>query len=75
MTGTQVAVSSAITAANLLTASGDKIIREGSIATELVYADNGVISLFAGTAYTNDAGTAAGLLRVHVTYRVHTTGL
>jgi hypothetical protein len=70
----QVTVSSAITAASLLTASADKILRLGSIATELVHADNGAISL-QGTAYTNDAGTAAGLLRVHVTYRVHTTGL
>ena len=74
VTGTQVAMSSAITDASLLTASGDKMLRLGSIATELVYADNGVISLY-GTAFTNDGGTVAGLLRVHITYRVHTTGL
>jgi len=74
VTGTQVAVSGAITDANLLTASGDKMLRLGSTATELAHADNGVISL-QGTALTNNGGTAAGVLRVHVTYRVHTTGL
>ena len=74
VTGTQVAMSSAIAAANLLTASADKIIRVGAIATETVFADNGAISL-KGTAYTNDAGTAAGALRVHITYRKHTTEL
>jgi len=75
VTGTQVAVSSAITAATLLTASADAIIHVNAIATEVVYADNGAISLFAGSAYTNNGGTAAGQLRVHLTYRVHTTGL
>ena len=75
VTGTQVAVSSALTDASLLTASADKILRLGSTATELVYADNGAISLFAGTPYTNDGGTAAGLLRIHVTYKLHDTGL
>lgn len=70
----QVTMSGTITDSNLLTASADKMLRLGSIATEVVYADNGIISL-TGTAYTNDGGTAAGMLRVHVTYRVHTTGL
>lgn len=70
----QVAMSGAITDANFLTASSDKMIRLGATATEVVYADNGIISL-AGTAFTNNSGTAAGMLRVHVTYRVHTTGL
>jgi len=73
--GAQVAMSSAITAATLLTASADAMIRVGAIATETVYADAGIISLYAGTAYTNNAGTAKGALRVHITYRVHTTGL
>ena len=71
--GAQVTVSGAITGANLLEASGDKMLRLGCIATELVFADNGVISLY-GTALTQP-GAAAGVLRVHVTYRKHTTGL
>ena len=74
VTGAQVASSSAITGASLLEASADKMLRLGCIATELVPADNSIISLY-GTALTNDGGTAAGLLRVHVTYRRHTTGL
>ena len=74
VTGTQVAMSSALSQATLLTGSADAMMRVSAIPTETVYSDNGVISLFAGTAYTNDGGTAAGLLRVHVTYRVHTTG-
>ncbi len=73
VTGTQVTVTGAITGANLLEASGDKMLRLGSIATELVHADNGVISL-TGTALTQP-GTAAGVLRAHITYRRHTTGL
>ena len=73
VTGTQVTVTGAITGANLLEASGDKMLRLGSISTELVHADNGAISLN-GTALTQP-GTAAGVLRVHITYRKHTTGL
>ena len=71
--GTQVTVSSAITSASLLTAAEDKILRLGSIATELSPAAGGAISLN-GTLLTNP-GTAAGALRVHLTYRIHTTGL
>jgi len=73
VTGTQVAVSSAITGASLLEAAADKMLRLGSTATELVHADNGAISL-KGTALT-DPGTAVGVLRAHVTYKLHTTGL
>jgi hypothetical protein len=73
VTGTQVAVTGAITGASLLEAAADAILRLGSTATELVYADNGAISLH-GTALTQP-GTAAGELRVHITYRKHTTGL
>ncbi len=71
--GAQVTVSSAITGANLLEAAGDKMLGLGSTATELVFADNGVISLY-GTALT-DPGTAVGTLRCYVTYNVITTGL
>ncbi len=74
VTGTQVSVSSAITDASLLTASTDKMLSLRSIATELVHADNGAISLTA-SEYTNNAGTAAGFLTVHLKYRIHTTGL
>lgn len=74
VTGTQVSVSSAITDASLLTASADKILRLGSIATELAHADNGAISLKSTLVYTNP-GTAAGLLRIHLKYRMHATGL
>ncbi len=70
----QVAMSSAISQATLLTGSGDAMIRVSAIATETVYSDAGIISLYAGTKITNP-GTAEGLMRVHVTYRVHTTGL
>ena len=73
VTGTQVAVTGAITGASLLEASGDAILGLGSTATELTYADNGAISLF-GTALTQP-GSAAGELRVHITYRKHTLGL
>lgn len=71
--GTQIASTDTITGANLLEASADAILRLGCIATELVLVDNSAISL-AGTALTNP-GTAAGVLRAHITYRVHTTGL
>lgn len=70
---TQVTVTGAVTGANLLEASGDKMLGLGSTATELVFADNGIISLF-GTALT-DPGTAVGVLRCYVTYNVITTGL
>jgi hypothetical protein len=73
--GAQVAMSSAFSQATLLTGSADAMMRVSAIATETVYSDAGIISLFAGTELTNDGGTAAGLLRVHITYRVHTTGL
>ena len=69
----QVTVSGAITGANLLEAGGDKILQLGAIATELVPLVGGAISIN-GTALTNP-GTATGSLRVHLTYRKHTTGL
>jgi len=71
--GTQVTLSSAITGADLLEAAGDKVLRLGAIATETIPLVGGDLSI-AGTALT-DPGTAAGVLRVHVTYRIHTTNL
>jgi len=73
VTGTQVAVTGAVTGANLLEAATDAMLGLGSTVTELVYADNGAISLF-GTEITQP-GTAAGVLRCYVTYNVITTGL
>ena len=67
------AVSTAVTGASLLEAAGDKILRLGSIATELSPTVGTGLSI-AGTALTNP-GTAEGELRVHITYRVHTTNL
>lgn len=71
--GSQVTVSSAVTGANLLEASGDKLLRLGAIATEVVPLVGGALSI-TGTSLIN-GGTAVGTLRVHLTYRVHTTGL
>lgn len=67
------AFTSAITAANLLTAAGDKVLTIKSIATELPLTVGTAISL-RGTAYTQP-GTAAGVLRVYTTYRQILTGL
>jgi hypothetical protein len=66
-------VTSAITSANLLGAAGDKILRLGAIATEVAPLVNTGLSL-SGTAYTQP-GTAAGVLRCYITYRVLTTNL
>jgi len=71
--GTQVTVSGAITGAELLEAAADKLLQLNAIATELAPAAGSAISI-AGTALTQP-GTAAGVLRVHVTYKVHATGL
>ena len=71
--GSQVTVSDTITGANLLEASGDKVLRLGAIATEVVPLVGGAISI-TGTALTQP-GTALGSLRVHLTYRQHATGL
>lgn len=68
-----VAVSSAVSKANCVGAVGDKVFRIGSIDTEISLPVNTAISLN-GTAYTQP-GTAAGVLRCKVRYRVHTTGL
>jgi len=71
--GTQVSVSSAVTSANLLGATSDKIVRLSSIPTQLAVTVAGAISLNSTTFTKNTS--AEGLLRVQVTYRRHTTGL
>lgn len=68
-----VAQSSAVSKANCLGASGDKVYRVGAIATEVSLPVGSTINLY-GTAFTQP-GTAAGVLRVQLNYRIHTTGL
>lgn len=68
-----VAQTTAMTDTNCITANGDKVFRLGAIATEKSLPVGSTINL-AGTAFTNP-GTAAGVLRVKVTYRTITTGL
>ena len=69
-----VALSGATTAANLLGAAGDKIVQVNPLSTAgIVKTANTGINL-KSTAWTQP-GTAAGVLRVHVQYRIHTTNL
>ena len=68
-----VAQSSAITATNCIKATGDKVYKLNAIATETSLPVGSTINLY-GTAYTNP-GTAAGVLRVQVAYRIHETNL
>ena len=69
-----VALSTTIAGADLLEAAGDKIVQVNALAaSDQALAENKPITL-KGTALTQP-GTAAGVLRAHVTYRVHTTGL
>lgn len=69
------AITGVVTSANLLGAAGDKIVafRPLSVAALPVTANAG-ISMNSVTAWTQP-GTAAGVLRVYVNYRVITTGL
>jgi len=74
-TGTQVAVSTSIAAADMWTKASDSMIQVNALAaTDQVHVVNGGISLYAGSAPTQP-GTAAGTVRIAVTYRRHTTGL
>jgi len=71
---TATALSAAIAGADLLEAAGDKIVQVNALAaTDQALVENMPLSL-KGTALTQP-GTAAGVLRCHVAYRVHTTGL
>lgn len=67
------AVSSALTDTNCFKATADAIVRVGAIATEKVLTANSTINI-AGTAFTQP-GTAAGVVRVYITYRQIATGL
>jgi len=63
----------AIAGADLLEASGDKIVMLTPIAATDLPMTVGTSLNLQGTALT--AGTGAGVLRCNVTYRIHTTGL
>lgn len=68
------AVSGATTSANLLGAAGDKIVYVAALAAAgVALTENSTLNL-SSTAWTQP-GTAAGVLRVKVAYRVHASGL
>lgn len=68
------AVSDAVSSANLLGAAGDKIASVACLsAAENVLTANSTLNI-ASTAWTQP-GTAAGVLRVRITYRSHPAGL
>lgn len=69
------AVSAAIAKADLLADTADDIAYVNALsAADIKLTANSTINLFAGTAFTQP-GTAAGVLRCKVAYRVHTSGL
>jgi len=68
-----VAVSGSIATADLITKAGDTVINLSALTTDHVLGVNSNINL-ASTAVTQP-GTAAGVIRAKVTYRVITTGL
>lgn len=68
-----VAASGAIATADLITKAGDTVIALHGVSTDYVIGVNSNINL-ACTAVTNP-GTAAGVIRAKVAYRVITTGL
>lgn len=71
---TATAFTAAIAGADLLEAASDKMVQVNALsATDQVLVANMAISL-KGTALTQP-GTAAGVLRCHVSYRIHTLGL
>lgn len=69
------AITGAVTSANLIGAAGDKIVRFDPLSTAALPVSVGVnISMVSTTAWTQP-GTAAGVLRVQTSYRIHKTGL
>ena len=69
-----VSVSPVIADADLLLAAADQIVHVRALAAaDYDLPANAAINL-KSSAVTNP-GTAAGVIRVHLTYRVHTTGL
>ena len=69
-----VAFSAPIAGADLLEAAGDKIVMVTPLAAVDLPMTVGTDLAFKGTALTQP-GTAAGVLRVHIKYRIHTTNL
>lgn len=68
------AITGVVTTAQLLGAAGDKVVQLYPLATAAHALSVGDGLSLKGTAYTQP-GTAAGVLRVQITYRVHKTGL
>lgn len=69
------AVTGAITSASLLGAAGDKIVVVYPLSTAgIALVQGATINLFSGTAWTQPE-TAAGVLRVFLTFRTHVTEL
>ncbi len=68
------AITGVVTTAQLLGAAGDKVVQLYPLATAAQALTVGTGISLRGTAYTQP-GTAAGVLRVQISYRVHTTGL
>lgn len=69
------AVTGVVSAANSLGANSDKIVVFSPLAaTATAYTKNLGLNLVAATAFTN-GGSATGVVRVKVAYRVHTHGL
>ena len=71
--GAQVSVSGAIATADLITKAGDTVINLSSLTNDYVMAVNSPINMTA--TEVTQPGTAAGGIRVLVTYRVVTTNL
>lgn len=69
------ALTGVVTSANLLGAAGDKIVMFQPLSTAALPLSVGTgLSMNSVTAWTQP-GTAAGVLRVQVSYRIHKTGL
>lgn len=69
------ALTGVVTSANLLGAAGDKIVMFNPLSTAALPLSVGTgISMNSVTAWTQP-GTAAGVLRVQTSYRIHKTGL
>lgn len=69
------AITGVVTSANLIGAAGDKVARFSPLSTAALPVSVGVaISMNSTTAWTQP-GTAAGVLRVKTSYRIHKTGL
>lgn len=68
-------VSGVVSAANSLAAAGDKVaLLLAAVPTNNQALTNTGLSLTAATAFTQP-GTAAGVVRVKIAHRIHTTGL